>query len=108
MKLELYITPQADQDIDEQFAFISVGSENKARKFYEAVFQTMEDLAQMPYKGAVCRFAEAELHGLRRWHVKGFMKHLIFYRMEEDTLVIVRILHAARDLENVLLGDDDE
>jgi plasmid stabilization system protein ParE len=30
-----------------------------------------------------------------------FRKHLIFYRIEKDRLVILRIVHGARDLESL-------
>jgi plasmid stabilization system protein ParE len=33
--------------------------------------------------------------------VSGFPKHLIFYRVEKDTLLILRVIHGARDLESL-------
>jgi toxin ParE1/3/4 len=40
--------------------------------------------------------------------VKGFEKHLIFYRQRETGIEIVRVLHAARDVEAILCGKGGE
>jgi toxin ParE1/3/4 len=42
------------------------------------------------------------------WRVRGFAKHLIFYRPIEDGIEVIRILHASRDLAAVLDEDSDE
>jgi len=33
--------------------------------------------------------------------VPGFSKHLIFYTIESDRLLILRVVHGARDLESL-------
>jgi len=33
--------------------------------------------------------------------VPGFAKHLIFYTIENDKLLILRVVHGARDLESL-------
>jgi toxin ParE1/3/4 len=38
--------------------------------------------------------------------VKGFNKHLIFYLDRNDCIEIVRIIHAARDVLQVLAEED--
>ncbi|MGH9753344.1 MAG: type II toxin-antitoxin system RelE/ParE family toxin, partial [Blastocatellia bacterium] len=38
------------------------------------------------------------------WPVKGFDKYRIYYRPRGDTIEILRILHAARDLEKFASG----
>jgi toxin ParE1/3/4 len=39
----------------------------------------------------------AELTGMRRWRVKDFEHHLIFYFPRSDGVSIVRVLHANQD-----------
>jgi toxin ParE1/3/4 len=39
------------------------------------------------------------LHGLRSWRMRGFESWLVFYRVTEEAVEIVRVLHGARDLE---------
>ena len=48
------------------------------------------------------------LKGLRMWQVRGFEKHLIFYRPIKDGIEVIRVLHASRDLVAVLDEDSDE
>jgi len=55
-----------------------------------------------PHSGAPCRFALTELRGIRRVPVSGFPKHLIFYSVEDNEVLILRVLHGARDLESLL------
>ncbi|WP_199348910.1 type II toxin-antitoxin system RelE/ParE family toxin [Microcoleus sp. FACHB-SPT15] len=45
---------------------------------------------------------------MRKWSVKGFEKHLIFYLSFDDYIEIVRILHAARDIEAILEPQEGE
>ncbi|MCI0461249.1 MAG: type II toxin-antitoxin system RelE/ParE family toxin [Gemmataceae bacterium] len=63
-------------------------------------------LATMPEMGAVRSFGENQLADLRMLPVRGFEKHLVFYRSCGSGIEIVRVLHAARDLAALL--DDGE
>lgn len=42
------------------------------------------------------------LASLRKWRVKDFDNHLIFYLPRSDGVSIVRVLHAARDWWSLL------
>jgi toxin ParE1/3/4 len=48
-----------------------------------------------------CRFGLAELRNIRRMSISGFPKHLVFYRVEDREVLILRVLHGARDLESL-------
>jgi len=102
MKRRLLISPRANQDIDEQFAYLAQENLATAVQFYDAAFQTFDDLLLRPFKGAAREFAHAELADLRLWFVQGFEKCLIFYRVTDSAVMIVRVLHSSRDLENML------
>lgn len=39
--------------------------------------------------------------GARRVAVTGFPKHLVFYQSRGDEIVVLRIVHGARDLESL-------
>lgn len=36
---------------------------------------------------------------IRVWPIRGFKNHLIFYQVRKGRLEIVRVLHAAQDIE---------
>jgi len=73
-----------------------------SKQWEEAASSTIIRLVQRPYSGAPCRFKSDSLRGLRRVTVAGFSKHLVFYRIENNSVVILRVIHGARDLERLL------
>jgi len=101
MTKRIVITPRASQDIDEHLAFIAQNNSDAALRFFDAVRETFAKLAQMSGMGRPYPVTNARLEGLRKWSVKGFEKHLIFYLSFDDYIEIVRILHAARDIEAI-------
>ena len=52
--------------------------------------------------GAPLTLRHPNLAGIRKWHIKDFEHHLIFYTPHPDGVSIVRILHAARDWWSLL------
>ncbi len=77
-------------------------------RFFDAVRQTCAKLAQMSGMGRSYPVTNPRLEGLRKWSVKGFEKHWIFYLSFDDYIEIVRILHAARDIEAILEQQEGE
>jgi len=45
---------------------------------------------------------------IRQWRIKNFKDHLIFYQFQEEQVEVLRVLHGARDLENILPFFDEE
>ena len=58
-------------------------------------------ILKSPGLGAPCRFSRTELRGIRRVPISGFPKHLVFYSVENNDVLILRVLHGARDLESL-------
>lgn len=54
-------------------------------------------LAQQPKMGAPLPLKHPDLANVRKWRVKGFDNHLVFYEPRPDGVSIVRVLHAASD-----------
>ena len=48
------------------------------------------------------KLRNAGLVGMRKWPIKDFDNHLIFYLPHPDGISVVRVLHAARDWWRVL------
>ena len=104
MKRTIRIQPLAQDDLRRQAEFIAKDSLDAALRLLEAAEITYEFLAETPLAGAVCPFKSVQTKDLRIWRINGFPNHLILYRVSETELLIVRVLHAARDLD-VLLDD---
>ena len=71
------------------------------QRWERGVTRTLLQIAQRPRAGSPCRFKAGELGGIRRAAVSGFPKHLIFYQFQRDEVVVLRVVHGARDLERL-------
>jgi len=77
-----------------------------AERFLANAEASFQELAQQPRMGAPLTLTHPGLAGLRKWRVKGFNNHLVFYQPRPDGVSIVRVLHAASDWWS-LLGLED-
>jgi plasmid stabilization system protein ParE len=80
---------------------IAADNPRRAVSFVQELRQTARALADMP-RGfpLVPRY---ERHGIRR---RPYKNYLIFYRIEDDRIVIVHVLHGAQDYESQLFPGD--
>ena len=101
--------PKANQELIEQatYLYLADPGSDASERFLSAAERAFEQLAQMPGLGAVYRFESPRLIDIRRWPVPGFKSHLIFYRPTETGIDVLRVLHGARDIDN-LFEDDEE
>ncbi len=103
--IELRVSEAAAIAIVEQADFYREAvDEALADRWETAVDEAVRSLLVWPERGAKCRFESPALSRLRWIFVPGFMKHMVFYRysQEEQILLVVQVLHGARDLEAIL------
>ena len=93
--------PEARQDLVEIADYLAQDSLSPSDRFLEAADKTFEFLGSMPDIGSPWESENPALAGLRVWPVSGFKRYLVFYRSTEDSIQIVRVLHAARDIESI-------
>lgn len=99
---QIVLTDAAVNDILEQAAWYQEKSGMRlARRWEQAVSSTLLRMAASPACGAPCSFKAVELEGVRRMPVPRFPRHLVFYRFRDQELVVLRIVHGARDLESL-------
>ena len=83
-----------------------------AQRFFAQAEATFTRLAGMPGMGAPYEHEHPALAGVRVFPVSRFKKYLVFYRPVADGIEIVRVLHGARDIPDLLAegfeppGDD--
>lgn len=105
---ELRISEAAALAIIEQADYFEQAQDRTlALRWEAAVDEAARSLLRWPEPGATCRFRSPALAGLRRIFVPGFRKHIVFYRYlsRENAVLIVHLLHGARNLESIL--DED-
>lgn len=96
----------ARQDIKKVGVYLELhGSPAVSERFVTSVFETFQELADMPKMGHPCGFERPTLRRLRRWPVKGFENWLIFYRPKRDGVEVVHVYHGARDLDSLFADD---
>lgn len=100
--LRVRTTPRAQDDIDEHAFCIAGDNLDAGLRFLDAIEHARNELARLPEIGSARRFDSPALFGLRIWPVPRFENWLIFYRIEEQILTVVRVLHGARDLQAAL------
>ena len=102
MKRRIRFRDRAFADLHAQAGFIAEDSWVAALRFYDAVDATCRHLARWPESGALYDSRRKRVRVVRLFPVRGFDRHLVFYRVENDTIVIVRILHSARNIPRIL------
>ena len=88
----------AQRDLVEHFVYLAENAGlDVADRFLSNAEATFGDLAQQPRIGAPLNLQRPEMANLRKWRVKDFDNHLVFYEPRPDGVSIVRVLHAASD-----------
>jgi toxin ParE1/3/4 len=84
------VTERAAQDINQIFEF---HDEHTAQQITREMIRGIENLELFPLFGR----ARDELKvGLRSFVIR---KYVVFYRIWQDTPVVIRVVHGSRDLE---------
>ncbi|MGB8472833.1 MAG: type II toxin-antitoxin system RelE/ParE family toxin [Candidatus Acidiferrum sp.] len=95
---ELRISPRASEDLLEIWSYIADDSETNADGFVDKIYETMELLVRQPGLGR----RRDELSPAIQSFPVG--RYVIFYRVRRNATEIVRVLHGARDIENIFEG----
>lgn len=94
--------PRVALDVIEQTAYIGDRSYDAGYRFPDSVEATFRFLEESPRVGRARRFRSRALRGVRSWPVKGFGNHLVFYKPIEGGILVIAVVHAARDIDAVL------
>ncbi len=88
----------ARRDLVEHFVYLAENAGvTVAERFLSRAEESFGDLARQPMMGAPLTLTHPELANIRKWRVKDFDNHLVFYEPRSDGVSIVRVLHAASD-----------
>jgi len=102
MRLPVRRTKQADADLDEISLHIALDNVAAAERLMERIEAAEDRLGEFPQIGQ----ARPEIRpDLRRWPVGAY---LVFYRVDDEDVRIVRVVHGARDLAGLFGGPTDD
>lgn len=105
MKRGVALRQAAREDLIESYLFIGLDSPDAAERFLQAAEESCDALADMPEIGHRWDSEDERLQDVRVWHVKGFESWLIFYRVTEEQVDILRVIHGARDTAAIPRSD---
>lgn len=95
----LFVTPRANLDLIEIWNYIADDSVENADAFLDQLTEAIQNLCRHPRMG---RRREELAPAIRSF---PYQRYVIYYRIEPDALVIVRVLHGARDVESGIERD---
>ncbi len=102
----MFLTPRSEDDLNTHCLYLAENADiETALRFDEAAFSAFERLSEMPFIGSEREYLNPSLNDLRLWFVNEFDHYLIFYRVIDDAIQIVRILHSSQDIENVISNE---
>lgn len=96
--------PQALVDLVETAEYIAEDNIDATDRFFDAFEPALKTIGRRPKIGTVRLFENRQ--EIRMWPIKSFEKCLIFYIVSADEIVILRVLHSARDYTRFLAKID--
>ncbi|MBW4608209.1 MAG: type II toxin-antitoxin system RelE/ParE family toxin [Hassallia sp. WJT32-NPBG1] len=98
--MQYVIAVEASQDLDEILDYFLQRNVDAGERFIREFNKKCQNLAQFPNIGRSYANFDPTLRGIA---LDGY---IIFYRVFEDRLVIVRVISGYRDLESVFKDDE--
>jgi len=100
--------PQVISDLIELATYIAEDNLDASDRFLAAAEEIFKQLAKMPGMGKLIQFSNPNLAGIRQQAIKGFKNYLVFYRLTNSGVEILRVIHGARDILEILDEDVEE
>lgn len=100
--------PQVIKDLIELATYLSEDNLDVSERFLFAAEKTFQKLSQFPQRGKLSNLTHPQLRDVRQQAIEGFRKHIIFYRLTDSEVEIVRVIHGTRDIEAILKQDLEE
>ena len=89
----------AEEDLRDIVSYIAADRPSAAERLADRIEKDLQLLARNPRLGRIPEEEELLRSGYRYLVVENY---LIFYTLEEKTILVHRILHGARDYQNLL------
>ncbi len=103
MSFILRVRPQGGRDIDRFVRYLAVHvSENIARRYLLKSIELFGKLETQPEHGSRWDSSDPRFDGILYRTPRRFKNHVVFYQVLEDTVEIIRVLHASQDIKQAL------
>lgn len=95
----------AAHDLEELVDYLALQDISLASRFIDSVEQAYLNIRQNPTTGFLADFIDERLRNIRIMIVPDFPNHLIFFRESQESVRVMRVLHASRNVAR-MFGDD--
>ena len=105
MMLRIEFSPEALRDIEEtKSRLLDEFGEKTAAENIKKVMKIVRSLEQLPFQGS----GIWQRYGIESDYRYIYANHnYVFYRVEDDTVKIIRIMDARRDFINILFNENN-
>ncbi|MEO8513120.1 MAG: type II toxin-antitoxin system RelE/ParE family toxin [Ignavibacteria bacterium] len=97
--MKIKLLPSAERDLEEIYDYLYQESPGYAEEFLNKFYSSIKKLERFPRSGKITEMFSLNRAGYR------FIKmgnYYIYYKIEESTVYIFRIIHTARDQKKTL------
>jgi toxin ParE1/3/4 len=103
MKRTIIQSPQAEADLADYYTYIARDKIQPAERLLVAAHEAFERLAEYPMIGTRFVAKRPEIADMYYCPMPSpYRNYLIFYRFDDQTLDVIRVLHGALDLHKAL------
>lgn len=108
MRRRLIIRRDIPGDLKNAIDYLSKAESGLGRRFALGYRAALAELRQHPHRGSIKAIPGLKKE-IRSWQVPGFEAHLVLYRIHAEAVIVLGVLHGARDLGTILRdrGADD-
>ena len=107
MTRRLVMHNDVPRDLEHISDHIAEDSPNSAVRFVNQALELIERLTEYPGTGALRDYGETAFAGLRVAKVPGFSKYGVYYLTTPDAVIVLRVVHGARDLDAIFATTKD-
>ena len=108
MKCKVIFLQAALDDLEQIVAYIAQDNVNAALRLHDRIVETANKLSDFPMIGRLVPDEKIGKHGFR---MIGHGNYIMFYKVydNDNKVVVLRVLHGARDYPSLLIpGEDTE
>lgn len=102
MARKLVVRSAAERDLAAHVEYFWERRPPVARRFLVAAYDAFGQLERLPEMGWRRAFRTPGLEHVRVRRIPGFRRYLIVYRLTDEAVEVLRVLHAAQDIRRVL------
>lgn len=97
--LRIGFSKDAAFDLEEIIDFIALDSEDRALEYLEKIEENISLLSANAHLGVLCKRKNIEIE----CRILIFDAYLIFYKVLENSILIIRILHSSVNYKKILV-----